>query len=286
MLSSTDSQASYPCLTLPVNPKFRLFLSSTPVSHFPQSVLQASLKCTTEPPIGMKNNIRRSISNLDMNLFELNRLKSKMPEVFNHDGVMGTWKRLVYSVCFFHAIVLERKKFGPQGYNLFYDFNDTDLEICILTLEDFFAKVFGNPNLQTFKTHFIDLDWPAIDFIISAIHYGGKVNDSWDKRCLRCMLKSVINKNVIACDNTKDVESMHKYTFVEGDDRYSVNFVDFRSTVDSILEEVNKLPAIDATNVFGMTENSQIVNQQAETVRIVSRVLGISADCVKPQVEG
>lgn len=57
---------------------------------------------------------------------------------------MGSWKRLVYAVCFFHAIVLERKKFGPQGYNLFYDFNDTDLEICILTLEDFYAKVFNN----------------------------------------------------------------------------------------------------------------------------------------------
>ena len=34
------------------------------------------------------------------------------------------WKKIVFGICFFHAILLERKKFGPLGFNIRYVFND------------------------------------------------------------------------------------------------------------------------------------------------------------------
>ena len=48
-----------------ININFRLFLTSMPASYFPPSVLQNGIKLTTEPPQGIKANLKRSWNDID-----------------------------------------------------------------------------------------------------------------------------------------------------------------------------------------------------------------------------
>ena len=39
------------------------------------------------------------------------------------------YKKLLFALCFFHSLLLERRKFLQLGWNIIYGFNDSDFEV-------------------------------------------------------------------------------------------------------------------------------------------------------------
>ena len=72
---------------------FRLFLTSMPADYFPVTVLQNGVKLTTEPPRGLRANLKRSYND---NISDNSLNDCKKPE---------TWKKLIFGLAFFHAII-------------------------------------------------------------------------------------------------------------------------------------------------------------------------------------
>lgn len=81
---------------------------------------------TTEPPRGIKANLKRSYNNI-LTEDTYNSCQSNKEGIDNQNA----FKRLLFGLCFFHATVQERRKFGPLGWNIRYEFNDSDLDTSI-----------------------------------------------------------------------------------------------------------------------------------------------------------
>ena len=63
------------------------------------------------------------------------------PQCASMISVLGMkWRRIVFGICFFHAIIQERKKFGPLGWNIKYEFSDSDRECALLNLQMFCSE--------------------------------------------------------------------------------------------------------------------------------------------------
>jgi len=141
---------------------YRLWLTTDPTDRFPLGILQRSLKVVTEPPNGLKLNLRSSYA--------------KITEEALADCPHSGFRPLAYVVAFFHAVVQERRKYGKLGWNVPYDFNETDFRISLALVGTYLTKAFDNKDDV--------LPWATLRYLIGEAMYGGRVSDSFDRRIL------------------------------------------------------------------------------------------------------
>lgn len=182
------------------NKNYRLFLSAEPAASaeyhiIPQGILESAIKITNEPPTGMLANLHKSLDNFNEETLDM---CSKVTE----------FKSILFSLCYFHAVVAERRKFGAQGWNRIYPFNFGDLTISVNVLHNYLE---ANNNVP----------WEDLRYLFGEIMYGGHITDDWDRRLCRTYLEEFMQPNLIdgelylAADflapPTLDYVGYHKY---------------------------------------------------------------------------
>jgi hypothetical protein len=110
-------------------------LTSMRTHTFTVAVLPNAVKMANKPPLGVKANVQRAF------------LRSSNSFITEY-GAPFHWQRLLYNLASFHAIILERRQFGPLGFNIPYEFNESDLLIFDRSLQVFVNQSVVKNNAQ------------------------------------------------------------------------------------------------------------------------------------------
>ncbi|XP_064422227.1 dynein axonemal heavy chain 1 [Latimeria chalumnae] len=217
-----------------VHRDFRLWLTSLPSNKFPAAILQNSSKMTIEPPRGIKANLLKSYLGLSDSFINS---CVKLPEL----------KSLLLSLCFFHGNALERRKFGPLGFNIPYEFTDGDLRICI-------------SQLKMFLDEYEEVPYKVLRYTAGEINYGGRVTDDWDRRCIMNILEDFYKPEVLQEDYKYSESGIYR--------QISTSF-----DINGYLEYIKSLPINDTPEIFGLHDNANITFAQNETFALLNAII-------------
>jgi len=190
---------------------------------------------TLEPPSGLKQNVLGTYEALDWKEIE----ESTKPDPI---------KRLLFGFCFFHAIVQDRRKFGPIGWNIPYAFTNEDLMV-------------SRKQLKIFVEEYEDVPFKVLNYIGAEVNYGGRVTDDKDSRLITTILKTYITPGALN-DGFKFSSSGIYYVIPPGDKE---EYIDYIKT----------LPLNPDPEAFGLHENAEITTSQNETIILLENVLSM-----------
>ena len=141
---------------------FRLFMSANPTDKFPISLLQRSVKMTVEPPRNIKPNMQRLYRNIGQS--------------FTYVDKEQAFRKAIFGLCWFHTLLIERKKFKSLGWNSNYPFNDSDWQVCADTLANYMGRLKDGVAIDSYNKK-QPIPWQAIQYLVSKANYGGRVTD-------------------------------------------------------------------------------------------------------------
>ncbi|XP_053061953.1 dynein axonemal heavy chain 10 isoform X4 [Acinonyx jubatus] len=208
------------------HPDFRLWLTTDPTRGFPIGMLQKSLKVVTEPPNGLKLNMRATYFKISPDMLE------QCPH--------PAFKSLVYVLAFFHAVVLERRKFGKIGWNVYYDFNESDFQVCMEILNTYLTKAF--------QQHDPRIPWGSLKYLIGEVMYGGRAIDSFDRRILTIYMDEYLGDFIF-----DTFQPFHFFRNKEVD--YKIPAGDEK---EKFVEAIEALPLTNTPEAFGLHSNAEI----------------------------
>ncbi|CAE8701670.1 unnamed protein product, partial [Polarella glacialis] len=223
-----------------IDQDYRLWITCEITSRFPIGLLQIAIKVTLEPPAGLKAQLYRTYTTM---------ITQETLDKVDHER----WRTLLFVMAVLHSIVQERRKFGPVGWCVPYEFNNSDLDASLLFLEKHLSSTImvGTP-----------LSWNTIQYMVAEVQYGGRITDDLDRELFVTYgakwLCDEIFKPSFAFNN---YEADYYYRIPDG-----LEISVFRDSIDMI-------PSVDSPLVFGLHTNADLTYRLKEASEMLTTII-------------
>ncbi|CAG8454634.1 4044_t:CDS:10, partial [Ambispora gerdemannii] len=228
--------------SLKAHNSFRLFLTMETNPKVPVNLLRLSRVLMFEPPPGIKANLQDSLKGIPPS-----RL-SKGP---------SERVRLYFLLAWLHAIVQERLRYVPLGWTKIYEFNDSDQDFSINTIDAWIDSVAqGRANIAPEK-----IPWDALRTLITTSGYGGRIDNEFDKRLLESFVNSLFTPEAYNID----------FPLVDADDDNTLTIPE-GTKMERFLKWVNDLPEREPPAWLGLPSNAERVLATTQGLGMLGKV--------------
>merc|ERR1719161_436670 len=143
---------------------------------------------TMEPPKGLKSNLLRTYLGFENEWFEG---ACAADEARQH-----AFRKMLFGLCFFHALIQERCKYGPLGWNIPYQFSEPDRQICVMQLKMFLEENEAIPYAE-------------LRYTAAEANYGGRVTDVHDRRTISYILTDFYCPEILKDDYKFSISGLY-----------------------------------------------------------------------------
>jgi dynein heavy chain len=217
--------------------RFRVFLTSDYSPFIPIGMLNRSIKLTNEPPQGLKANLKRAFCSFSPEF--INELDSKL-------------RAIVFGLSFFHAVMIERKKFGAKGFNMMYPFANGDLRDSVVCLQNYMENMSGR------------IPWEDLRYIFGQIMYGGHIVNDFDRLLCTSYLEQFLRDELL--------DEHELFPFVDKTDKVSFKSPN-PTTFDRYLEHIDTEYKGDTPIAFGLHPNAELDARTAASESLLRLLL-------------
>eukprot|EP00727_Mastigamoeba_balamuthi_P008574 m51a1_g4339 putative cytoplasmic dynein 2 heavy chain 1 isoform x1 (4695) ;mRNA; f:164362-180818 len=216
---------------------FRLWLTAEAHARFSTILLQSSIKITYEAPPGIKKNLERTFENWT-------------EEFFAQGSAMRA--QTLFVLAWFHSVIQERRKYIPQSWTKFYEFNEADLRAATDVIDRTFAKASEAGT---------DIDWQTVHGLLENAVYGGRVDNSFDFAILQTYLRQFLCPELLSPSGPKrPLATGPKVDIPTGNDR------------QAYASAIAKLPELEPPSFFGLPANIDRSLQRTNSARVISQL--------------
>ena len=164
------------------------------------------------------------------------------------------FKKLLFALGFFHAVILERRKFGAIGWNIPYEWMNSDF-------------ITSKTQLKMYLNEQPTIPYVALKYVIAEVNYGGRITDDKDIKLITALLKGYYTSEIMK-DGYKLSKLETYYAPPEG-------------PLSEAKSYIESLPLEDDPEVFGLHPNANITFQQKTVRELIDTIL-----IIQPRISG
>ena len=200
------------------------------------------IKITNEAPVGMKAGMRASYQWVTQDMLDaVSRFE---------------WRQLLFIMCYLHSVVQERRKFGPIGWNVPYEFNQSDLSACVQFLQNHLMEMDAKKANQP--------TWETVRYMISQIQYGGRITDDFDQLLMDTYAEKYFHSATL-------VPNFEVYK--EGERGMFSYRVPDNTDVEQFRGYIETLPPTESPEIYGLHPNADVTFRTLQVQDGVSTIL-------------